>query len=323
MTIPASPTPVGQPSAAIAPQPDAPTADPPIDQAGFPAGRLELGLAANGDLRFAAVDLTPVLEEARARLDLSPLAAVALGRAMVGAALLQGLATKRVDRLTVEVRGDGPLRQVVAEVDAEGNLRGTVSDPHVDLPHLGDGNFPVAAAIGQGKLTVVRETRGQLHTSQVALVSGDLADDFTHFLEQSEQIESAILLGVLTKPFGIAAAGGLLIEVMPGSPDEVIATVERAVAKLGKEEPGASRLLEARGLAGLVDVVLGELAPEGVRGGRALRFACRCSRERLLMHLAAIDPSDRADLLVADGTLVADCVFCGTSYRFSPAELAG
>jgi|CXWL01.1.fsa_nt_gi molecular chaperone Hsp33 len=286
----------------------------------FPAGRLDLGLAARGDLRWAAVDLTPVVDEARARLDLSPLAAVALGRCLVGAALLQALGTRRVSRLTLEVRGDGPLRQVVAEVDAEGNVRGSIAEPRLSVagPH---GYFPVAEAIGQGRLSVLEEIGGQIHQSQVALVSGDLGDDLTHYLEQSKQVDSAVLLGVLTRPAGIAAAGGLIVEAMPGAAEGAIAAVEANIARLGRELPGVSRLLEERGLAGLSAAVFEGLGPESVEAARELRYRCRCNRDRLGVHLSTLDPADRVDLARPDGTIAADCAFCGTTYVFSREEL--
>lgn len=284
----------------------------------FPEGRLDLGTAADRNLRWAAVDLAPVLEEARARLDLSPLAAVALARTMVGAALLQALGTSRVERLTVEVRGDGPLAQVVAEVDAEGNLRGTLSQPHIACSSA---TLELAGVIGRGRLSVLREIGGELYRSQVELVSGELGDDFTHYLDQSEQVDSVVVFAVLVRPFGVAAAGGLIVEVMPGADSALERSLEWSVAELGTVLPAPGRLLEERGLAGLVDAVLGALGPEVVET-RGLRYRCRCSRERLAAHLALLPLVDRQELADAEGLIAADCAFCGTTYRFTAGELA-
>jgi molecular chaperone Hsp33 len=304
---------------APAPGPADPAVDRrPADGAGFPEGRLLIGTAAERNLRWAAADLTPVVEEARARLDLSPLAAVALSRVAVGATLLQALGTRRVERLTVEVRGDGALAQVVAEVDADGNLRGTLSDPQVAAA---DGGLSLAGVIGRGRLSVLRESGGQLYRSQVELVSGELADDFTHYLDQSEQIDSLVVFAVLVRPYGVAAAGGLVVEVMPGADSALERSLELALQDVGTVLPVPGRLLEERGLEGLVDAVLAALAPEVVET-RGLRYRCRCSRERLQAHLALLPAGDRQELADAAGLVSADCAFCGTTYRFSAGELA-
>jgi molecular chaperone Hsp33 len=279
-------------------------------------GALEMGLAGGGWLRYGVADLGEVVEEARVRLDLSPIAAAALGRSMAAAALLLRLAEKTPSRLVLEVRGSGPLRSVLAETDEAGHLRGTVGNPRVDLPHAAGGKLAVGAAVGPGTLRVVRELPGGSYASQVELVSGEIGLDVAHFLRQSEQTRSAVLLGVLTRPEGVAGAGGLIVELLPGAPEEVISTLEGNLAGLA----GVSRLLEEGGREQVLDAVLAGLDREVVER-RPLLHRCRCSRERLGRHLTAVPDDDVADLLTDEGVVEAECVFCGARYVYTPDEL--
>ena len=279
-------------------------------------GVLQVGRAAAGSLAWAAADVTAVVEEARRRLDLSPLAASACGRALAGAALLLRLARKSTDRLVLEIRGDGPLRLVIAEADAAGNLRGMVGQPKIDLPANAAGRLPVGQGIGKGLLRVHREQEGASYQSQVQLVTGEIGADLAHYLEQSEQTQSAVLVGVLEKPDGVAAAGGMIVEVLPGASEAAIAALEANIRGLD----GVSRRIESEGLAGLARALLAGLDPE-IGETRPLRYRCRCSRERLRQHLIVLSADDREHLLHEDGTTEAECVFCGETYRFTAGEL--
>lgn len=285
-------------------------------------GRLEVGIAreAAGDaaLRWAVVDLTDVLKEARDRRDLSPVASAALGRCMAGAALLLRLSAKTPTRLVVDVRGDGPLRQVMAEADEEGNLRGMVGDAQVDVPHYPNGKLAVGTAVGKGFLRVLREHgRGASYNSQVELVTGEIGDDLAYYLQQSEQTSSAVMLGVLARPEGVAAAGGMIVEVLPGASDEAIAQLQANIARVH----GVSHLLDEGGIPNVVETVLAGFDRE-VKEIRPMRYRCRCSRERLLRHLVLLSADDRDYLREEDGAIDADCVFCGQHYRFTPDELS-
>jgi len=280
-------------------------------------GTLELGLAGDGAFRWAVADITDVMEEVRGRFDLWPVPAAALGRCLAGAALLQRLATKSPSRLLLEVRGNGPILRVLAEADAEGNLRGLVGDPRVQVPDWPGGKLGVGRAVGKGYLRVIREYEGgNSYQSQVELVSGEIGEDVAFYLSQSEQIRSAVLLGVLGKPSGVAAAGGMVVEVMPGAPEEAIARLESNIAAIR----GVSHLLEEGGAGNVVERVLAGFDRE-VKEVRPLRYRCRCSRERLLNHLVLLPAADRDYLRAEDGAIEADCAFCGVRYRFAPEEL--
>ncbi len=280
--------------------------------------RLDIGLAGRGTLRWVAADLTLALEEARRRLDLSPLASVALGRALVGAVLLQRLSLKVPARLILEVRGDGPLGSVRAEAEHTGRVRGTVANPRVEGT---DGPYRVSRALGAGSLFVTREMTGSAsgrYTSQVALVSGELADDLTHYLEQSEQIRSAVLLGVLPTSTGIGAAGGLIVEALPGTEESDLLRLERNIHSL----EGVSSYLSSGGVPRLLAATFEGLELETL-DHQALEYGCRCDRSRLLGYLQALGTEELEDLAEEDGGCEAVCSFCGNRYSYDPCELSG
>lgn len=280
-------------------------------------GGLRTGMAGEGSLRWAAADLTEVVETARQRLDLSPVAAAALGRSLTCAALLLRLAAKTPQRLLLEVRGDGPLRQVLAEADHGGGLRGTVSHPRVAVPHTAESKLAVGDAIGRGHLGVLREHGRGSYRSQVELVSGEISEDVAHYLHQSEQTRSAVMVGVLAKPQGVVGAGGMIVEALPAADDEVLGRLEANIAGL---PGGVSRMLEESGLDGLMERIFAGLASR-VTEESELHYRCRCSRSRLRRHLAVLSPEERQAHSLEDGSIEAECMFCGERYRYAPGDL--
>ncbi|MEO8277612.1 MAG: Hsp33 family molecular chaperone HslO [Thermoanaerobaculia bacterium] len=281
------------------------------------AAALEYGVAGEVSLRWAVVDLTAVVEEARRRHDLSPIAAVALGRAMAGATLLLRLSARASRRLTLTVTGDGPIGKIVAEADSEGNLRGLVGDPQVDLPVDDRGGLRIAAAVGKGILRVRRELLdGSSYESQVALESGEIGLDLAHFLEQSEQTQSAVMVGVLEGPEGVRAAGGMVVEVMPGARPDAVELLEENLARTG----GVSRTLGRGGLAELRNGVLAGLDVE-VIDRRGVRFQCSCSRDGLLATLVGLPSGDLDSIRDDSGQVEAQCSFCGERYVYAAGEL--
>ena len=251
-------------------------------------GVLESGIAGGGFLRWAAADVTEPLRQVTVRRDLSPVAAAALGRSLAAVAMMRRLSSKRATRLHFEIRGDGPLGLLLAEADADGNLRGAVAEPRVDVPNWSNGKLAVGRAVGRGRLRVVRrEPDGSWHDSQVELVSGEIGDDLAHFLEQSEQTRSAVLVGVLTRPGMVAAAGGLIVQTLPGVPDEVIDRLESNIIR----QTGVSGLVEHGSISTIEEVLLAGLDPK-VLQHESLRYHCRCDRGRLLSQLSRMVADD-------------------------------
>lgn len=282
---------------------------------------LTAAVAMDGQVRALAARTTDLVEEARRRHGTSPTATAALGRALTGAALL-GSALKEEQTLTLRILGDGPIGGVIADVDAEGRVRGYARDPAADVPLRPDGKLDVGGIVGRrGFLYVTRDLGvGQPYTGSAALVSGEIAEDLTRYLLASEQIPSAVGLGVLVSPdLSTRAAGGWLLQALPGADPAAMGRLERNVAEL----EAVSRQMESG--RSPEDVLGALLAGQEwhVVGSRPLRFACRCSRERAFASLIALGRDELRDMAAGDDGAELTCHFCGEVYRFTGGELAG
>ncbi len=279
--------------------------------------RLIQGMAGGGDFRILAAQTTNTVETAREILDLSPVAADALGRALTGSLLLARLLDKDVRNqyVTLRFEGNGPLGAVIAEANVTGGARGYVANP---IPQ--DPSLDVSRAIGRGMLTVVRGTppQGKPYTSQVTLETGGIATELTRYLSRSEQIASAVLLGVLNRRDGVAAAGGIIIQAFPHTSDQAIAEVENRI----RETPPLSTLLEKMPIEHVVATVL-----EGMKYKQIdesfnvpLEYRCSCSRERALAPIALFGREEIRQMIDEGGTDVT-CQFCGRKYSFTSEDL--
>lgn len=291
-------------------------------------GRLIRGLAAGGNLRVLAVETTDIAEVARERHQLSPTATAALGRAMSGVLLLTFLLSKTPkERVSLQFAGDGPLGGLVVEAAPDGFVRGYVKNPQANPPLRPDGKLNVGAAIGKGELRVDRLlSNEELYQSSVELVSGEVAEDLVRYLWQSEQIPSAVLLGVRVHGQGeVQVAGGLAIQVLPGCPDEVIDKLEQNL----QGRAGITDLLLERGLEGAILTLLEgldydptNLSAVGYRQGYIpLEFRCRCSRERALNALIYFSPEEREEMIEQDGGAEVQCHWCAMKYQITPEEI--
>ena len=290
-------------------------------------GALRTGLAAEGTFRWAVADLSEIVETVRERRDLTPVSAAALGRTLSASALLLRLSSKTPTRLVLEHKGDGPLGSVVAEADGAGNLRGMVGNPRVVTEDYANRKLNVGAAMGSGFLRVLREHPTGNYNSQVELVSGEIAYDVAHYLRQSEQRPSAVFLGVLGRPEvageggesagpGVAAAGGLIVEILPDADPELIDRLESNLQAI----PGISWLMEQGGIDQVLTTALEGFAID-TREESPLYYRCRCTRDRLRRHLEMMSADDLDYLREETGDLEAECVFCGDVYRFDTQEI--
>ncbi len=280
--------------------------------------RIIQGMAGDGNFRVIAAQTTIAVETAREILDLSPVAADALGRAMTGALLLARLLDKDVRNQYVALRfeGNGPLGTVIADGTIAGNVRGYVANPVPPDPLL-----DVESAIGNGSLTVVRGTppEGKPYTSQILLGGRGIATDLTRYLMRSEQIASAVLLGVLNRREGVAAAGGIIIQAFPHTGPDAISEVERRIL----EAPPLTTLIDRMPIEDAVAKVLDGVGYKQVdAGGYAVpvNYACSCTRERALAPLVLLGIAEIREMIAEGGTEVA-CQFCGRKYEFAPEEL--
>lgn len=279
--------------------------------------RLIQGMAASGDFRIIAAQTTQTVEDARRILDLSPVAADALGRALTGSLLLARLLDKHVRNqyVTLRFEGDGPLGVVIAEASVAGTARGYVENPAPPDPAL-----EVGRAIGHGMLTVVRGTppQGRPYTSQVTLEGKGVAQELTSYLARSEQISSAVLLGVLNKREGVAAAGGIIVQAFPHATEESIAAIEKRI----ENAPRLSTLLEKMPIEDVVATVFAGVEYKQIdeQFNVPLSYTCTCSRERALAPLALLPHKDLKEMMDEGGSELV-CQFCGRKYTFTKEEL--
>ncbi len=257
---------------------------------------------------FAAVT-TGLAEEARRRHDCFPVAAAALGRTMT-AALLLAANLKTDESLTVRIAGDGPLGGVIADAHALGTVRGYVQNPHVALPLAGN-KLPVGQAVGKGHIHVTRFTGlKQPFSGTAELVSGEIGEDVANYLLVSEQTPSTVALGVLVNPdYTVAAAGGIMVQAMPGAEDTVLAKLEANIAAL----PAVSELVRggADAAAMLLKVFAGLEAT--VFAPAKAAFLCRCSPARVEAMLVSLGREELASM-AAEGQAEVRCHFCGEKY---------
>jgi len=279
--------------------------------------RLIQGMAEGGDFRIIAAQTTHTVETARQLLDLAPVATDALGRALTGSLLLARLLDKNVKHqyVTLRLEGDGPLGVIIAEANVAGAARGYVANP---VPE--DQTLDVSRAIGRGMLTVVRGTppAGKPYTSQIALEGGGVAQDLTRYLAGSEQISSAVLLGVLNRRDGVAAAGGMVIQSFPHASEESINRIEKRI----KEAPPLSALLDKMPIENVVATVFDGCSYKQIDASFnvPLSYTCTCSAERALAPLALFTPDELREMIEQGGTEVV-CQFCGRKYRFEKTDL--
>lgn len=274
--------------------------------------------AAAGTVRALAAVTTGVVEEARRRHGTYPTATAALGRTLTGALLLGGT-MKDEERLSIELVGDGPLRRVMASTTGTGTVRGYVARPATHLPSKA-GKLDVAGAIGSGMLCVIRTQpwNKEPYRSIMRLVSGEIAQDLAHYLVSSEQIPSAVSLGVFVNREGdVGAAGGFLVQMLSGADDAVMRHVEHTVAGL----PPVTTMVRdgATGNDILAAVLSGlDVEPLHVQG---TRFACPCTRERVFGAILLLGRAEIDDMIARDGGAEVTCEFCAERYAVTADEL--
>ena len=279
---------------------------------------LLIGTMLEGKARWVVVRTTDTVEEARRRHVMSPVATAALGRLMTGALIL-ACSLKVEESITLRLLGDGPLEGVVAVGNARGEVRGYVREPLVDLPLKAFGKLDVAKAVGLGELAVSRSLQnGEVYTGMVPMVSGEIAEDLVHYLLTSEQIPSALLLGVLVeKDYHVAGAAGFLIQPLPGATEGDIQAIE---SQLGQLRVGISELVaQSQSMDELLDHLMGKL-PYHVLERRVVGFSCMCSKARLSDTLVSLGEKEIADL-ISDGKAEMVCHFCNEHYSFNVEEL--
>ena len=274
----------------------------------------------DGFVKAMAIRSTKLVERARTIHKTTPTATAALGRLLTACSMMGNLQKVENGALTLQVKGGGPLGTLLATSDAEGNVRGYVHNPSITLLEKYAGKLDVGAAVGtDGTLTVIRDLQmKEPYIGSVALVSGEIADDVTAYFAQSEQTPTACALGVLINTDqSVRVAGGYLIQLLPGAPDDVIMKIETGIACAGAVTP----MLEA-GLTPeeILRKVLCEFELEFFEE-EPVEYRCYCSRDRVSATLITIGKKDLQEIVDDGKPINIECQFCDKVYTFTPEDV--
>ncbi|HVF30753.1 MAG TPA: Hsp33 family molecular chaperone HslO [Pyrinomonadaceae bacterium] len=282
------------------------------------------GTAADGAVRVLSAITTDVVTEAIRRHQTTPTASAALGRVLTGT-LLMAATLKDFDRLSLKIDCDGPIEGIISEATREGRVRGYVKNPNAEVPARDDGKFDVGGVVGKGTFYVIRESGFDIglhrdpYVGSVPLVSGEIGEDLAYYLAKSEQIPSAVLLGVLlqnAEPY-VKAAGGVLVQMMPGANEHIITMIEDTVA----HAPHLTSVInEGATPEDLARLALGEIGFV-VLEESDVEFRCNCSMERAKTLIASLGRAEMESMLAEDRGAVMSCGFCSEVYQLDESDL--
>ena len=277
-------------------------------------------ITADGLVKAAAITGRDLVERARNIHTLLPVATAALGRTLMAASLMGDAMKIDGSSLTLQIKGGGPLGTILAVSDEAGNVRGYVQNPHVELMEKAPGKLDVGRAVGEtGSLTVIKDLgMKEPYVGTIDLLSGEIADDIAAYFVESEQIPTACALGVLVgTDQSVTAAGGYLIQLLPGAEEEAISRIEEGVRRVGS----VSHVLEG-GLdgEGLLRAVLGDFSLE-ILEKHPVEYRCYCSRDRVTRALISMGRRELKSLIEEQGQAELTCQFCDKVYRYTRAEL--
>ena len=270
-----------------------------------------------GQARAILIESTNLVQRAKDIHHLSRTATAALGRTLTMAAIMGSMLKNDTDSVTAQIKGGGPIGTVLAVAHGDCSVKGYVDNPDVDLPRVGK-KLPVGPAVGKdGKLTVIKDLHlKEPYVGQVNLVSGEIAEDFAMYFTASEQTPSLVSLGVLVSDEKVEAAGGLLIQLMPGASEAAIASIENSAGMF----MDISATMREYHLKDAVQQLLLHLEPE-VLEERAPVYRCDCSRERIERMLVTLGKDELTDMIATQHGAKVDCHFCNRRYEFSEEDL--
>ena len=281
--------------------------------------RIEKFLAYDGRVKVTCISSTNLVEEARKIHDLSPVATAAFGRLLTMASIMGNEMKSEDHKLTVQIKGDGPLKMMLVTANNKPTLKGYVVNPYVDLPLNEFGKLDVGRAVGQnGYLNVIKDIGlKEPYVGISPLVSGEIAEDFAEYFSKSEQKDTAVALGVLVDQNGVKRAGGYIISPLPDATNEDITNLEKAIFEAG----AISKMLDneltleeiAKNITGdsNVKVIQNDIVPE---------YKCDCSKENMQKALITLKKEDLRSL-IEDGKAELQCHFCNKKYEFNKEEL--
>ena len=277
-------------------------------------------MTGDGMVKAVAVTGKDMVERARQIHKTLPVATAALGRTLMAASMMGDMLKEKDGSVTLQIKGGGPLGAITAVSDSRGNPRGYLQNGQVDIPRKYQGKLDVGTAVGSsGSLTVMKDMGlKEPYIGSVQLVSGEIAEDITAYFVESEQVPTACALGVLVdKDQSVAAAGGYLVQLLPGADESVIQRLEESIARLG---PVTDALHGGADAVQLLERVLEGQEPELLER-RPVAYKCYCSRKRVSRAIISMGKEEMQSLIEEQGGAELTCQFCDKVYRFTKEDL--
>ena len=278
-------------------------------------------LAYNGKIDIVAIETTELVEEARKVHDLSPLATATLGRCLTMAALMASNMKGENDKLTLQVKGNGPIGMITVTADTKERIRGYVTNPIVDLPLKSNGKLDVGSAVGQDGFIYVIKDIGlkDPYIGMSKIITGEIAEDFTNYYYTSEQKNTAVALGVLVDKDGVKKAGGFIVTSMPDATEDELFILEN---RLKEAMPISQMLQENMSLLDIAKDITGDINIKVLDDEeKNPKYECDCSKERMERALSSIGKEEIKNIIAEDGKAELVCHFCNKKYEFDENEL--
>ena len=278
------------------------------------------GMTMDGFVKVVAIRSTELVKRGAQIQGTTPNATAAFGRALTAASMMGNMQKVENGSMTLQIRGGGPIGTITVVSDPEGNVRGTVTEPRVPLVEKYPGKLDVGATVGtNGTITVIRDLQmKEPYIGSTQLVSGEIGDDVTSYFAQSEQTPTACALGVLVdRDTSVKVAGGYLVQLLPGAPDEVIDALEAGIQRAGAVTKMLEEGLSPEDILGQVCGSLGVVFLET----RSVTYKCYCSRQRVESALISLGRKELTEIMEEEKTFPVECQFCDTVYTFTPEDI--
>lgn len=277
-------------------------------------------LAFDGKVNIKCISSTNLVEEARKIHDLSPVTTAALGRLLTMGSLMGSNLKEDNDKITLQIKSNGPIDTMIVVSDKNGDVRGYIKNPSIDLPLKSNGKLDVGTAVGkEGMLYIIRDIGlKEPYVGLTPLVSGEIAEDFTEYFAKSEQVPTAIALGVLVDKNGVKSAGGYIVQLMPDATEEDISILEKNLSQI----PPISKMLENNmTLEDIAGMITGDGMLFMVGEDLLPKYKCDCQKSRIENGLISLGKKELEDIINTDGKAEVECKFCKKKYTFSKEDL--
>lgn len=277
-------------------------------------------LAFDGKVNIKCINSTNMVEEARKIHDLSPVTTAALGRLLTMGSLMGSSIKEKNEKVTLQIKSNGPIDTMIAVASKDGNVRGYIKNPGVGTKLKENGKLDVGAAVGKdGMLYIIKDIGlKEPYIGLTPLVSGEIAEDFTEYFAKSEQVPTAIALGVLVDKNGVKSAGGYIVQLMPDATEEEISKLEKNLKRM----PPISKLLEKNtSLEDIAGMITGDGMLFMVGDDLFPKYECDCEKSRIKQGLVSLGAAEIDDMINTDGKAEIECKFCKKKYVFSKDDL--